>query len=91
MKSRLGKKLAISMVLLALLCAGAMAQEVEISSASKVQMNTTENLDLTIQHSDKDLGSVDITLEYNPSVMEVCRFEVNAQMDALGSGSPKRT
>ena len=80
MKSRLGKKLAISMVLLALLCAGAMAQEVEITSASNVQMNKTTNLDLAIQHSNKDLGSVDITLEYDPSVMEVLQFEANSQV-----------
>jgi len=79
MKSRHGRKLAMFIVLVSLLCAGAVAQEVAISSASNVQMNATADLDLTIQHSNKDLGSVDITLEYNPSVMEVCQFEVNAQ------------
>jgi hypothetical protein len=79
MKSRHGRKLAMFIVLVSLLCAGAVAQEVAISSASDVQMNATADLDLTIQHSDKDLGALDIVLVYEPSVMEVCRFEANAQ------------
>ena len=79
MKSKHGRKLAIFLILVSLLCAGAVAQEVAISSASNVQVNATADLELTIQHSDKDLGAFDIVLVYNPSVMEVCRFEANNQ------------
>jgi hypothetical protein len=75
------------MVLLSLLCAGVVAQEVEISSVSNVKMNTTANLDLTIQHSSKDLGTVDITLKYDPSVMKVTRFNLNSDLWASLGGT----
>jgi hypothetical protein len=80
MKSRRGRQLAMFMVLLSLLCAGVVAQEVGISSVSNVKMNTTANLDLTIQHSSKDLGTVDITLKYDPSVMKITRFNLNSDL-----------
>ena len=87
MKSRHGRQLAMFMVLLSLLCAGVVAQEVEISSVSNVKMNTTANLDLTIQHSSKDLGTVDITLKYDPSVMKVTRFNLNSDLWASLGGT----
>ena len=68
-------------IILICVCIGVVsAQELRGSSAINVPQNQCADVNISIQHSTKNIGAIDITLTYDPSIMAVNSFTVNGSI-----------
>ena len=76
------RKIAIlgTLVLLCLLIGMVSAQQLAISNVTNIQKNAIADMNVTIQHSTKNIAIIDLTFTYNPAVISVNSFIANSSL-----------